>query len=64
MRAAKSAGKTGNLELFKGQDFYKLRAELSAAGKLFEDPEFPAIESSLYIPKQRPPDIVWKRPGV
>ena len=59
-----AAGKTGNMVNYKGQDFYKLRAELARAGKLFEDPEFPASDPSLFFTKPPRAGVVWKRPGV
>ena len=62
--AATAAGKTDNIVNYKGQDFYKLRAENARAGKLFEDPEFPAADSSLFFKQPPRAGIVWKRPGV
>lgn len=32
--------------------------------KLFEDPEFPAADSSIYFSKPPKKHIEWKRPGV
>ncbi|XP_046597214.1 calpain-B-like isoform X3 [Neodiprion lecontei] len=40
----------------KVQDFYQIRRELCSKGKLFEDPQFPAVSASLFpkgIPKER-----------
>ncbi|KAL1124154.1 hypothetical protein AAG570_001924, partial [Ranatra chinensis] len=42
------------------QDFEKLRSECLAKGTLFEDPEFPATDSSLQL--DEPKYYVWKRP--
>ncbi|XP_057301622.1 calpain-5-like [Hydractinia symbiolongicarpus] len=47
---------------FKNQDFKSLRAECVTNGRLFEDPEFPATNSSLYFSKQPPFTAEWKRP--
>ncbi len=44
---------------FRGQDFCKLRQELATSGKLFEDPEFPAADSSLYFSHPFSYPIKW-----
>ncbi|XP_043786438.1 calpain-B isoform X5 [Apis laboriosa] len=44
------------------QDFQKLREECLSTGTLFEDPEFPADDSSLYFSKRPDRYIEWKRP--
>ncbi|XP_068970498.1 calpain-B isoform X5 [Bombus flavifrons] len=44
------------------QDFSKLKQECLATGTLFEDPEFPADDSSLYFSKRPDRYIEWKRP--
>ncbi|XP_076300875.1 calpain A isoform X4 [Lasioglossum baleicum] len=44
------------------QDFNTLRRECLATGSLFEDPEFPAADSSLYFSKRPDRYIEWKRP--
>jgi calpain len=45
------------------QDFYQLRRQCLVKGKLFEDPQFPAVRESIFFsgggPKQK---IEWKRP--
>lgn len=46
---------------FKDQDFESLRAECSA-DSLFEDPEFPASNESLYFGQEPPAGIQWLRP--
>lgn len=46
------------------QDFSKLKQECLATGTLFEDPEFPADDSSLYFSKRPDRYIEWKRPMV
>ena len=67
-------------EVTKMRDFYpyatpapgKSYAEIQQAclksGKLYEDPDFPATNASLFPYKGFPPgfptDIKWKRPGV
>lgn len=49
---------------FKGQKFEELRKQHRANGTLFEDPEFPATNASLFYSRQSPGNIEWKRPGV
>ncbi|XP_012232198.1 calpain-B-like isoform X4 [Linepithema humile] len=44
------------------QDFNTLRRECLATGRLFEDPEFPADDSSLYYSRRPDRYIEWKRP--
>ncbi|XP_011333302.2 calpain-A isoform X2 [Ooceraea biroi] len=44
------------------QDFSVLRRECLASGRLFEDPEFPANDSSLYFSRRPDRYIEWKRP--
>ncbi|XP_070181527.1 calpain-9-like isoform X4 [Littorina saxatilis] len=46
------------------QDFNDIKDDLSkkGSGKLFEDPEFPALNSSLYFSQTPPRPFVWLRP--
>ncbi|KAK1117956.1 hypothetical protein K0M31_015621 [Melipona bicolor] len=44
------------------QDFSKLKHECLSTGTLFEDPEFPADDSSLYFSRRPDRYIEWKRP--
>lgn len=45
------------------QDFYTLRKQCLDSGKLFEDPEFPATNKSLFYSAQtEPAHYEWKRP--
>ncbi|XP_026669575.1 calpain-B isoform X4 [Ceratina calcarata] len=44
------------------QDFNTLRRECLSTGSLFEDPEFPADDSSLYFSKRPDRYIEWRRP--
>ncbi|XP_018424038.1 PREDICTED: calpain-5-like [Nanorana parkeri] len=48
---------------FKNQDFLELKKECVKGGRLFEDPEFPAADESLFYSKAPPHSIEWKRPG-
>ncbi|XP_054281756.1 calpain-A isoform X3 [Macrosteles quadrilineatus] len=44
------------------QDFYKIRDECLAEGKLWEDPEFEAADSSIFFSRGPPKPFEWKRP--
>ncbi|XP_012522095.2 calpain-B isoform X6 [Monomorium pharaonis] len=44
------------------QDFNRLRRECLETGRLFEDPEFPANDSSLYFSRRPDRYIEWRRP--
>ncbi|XP_063920494.1 calpain-B-like isoform X5 [Zophobas morio] len=45
------------------QDYYELRDECLANGTLFEDPEFPPTNSSLFYSQRPDRRYVWKRPA-
>ncbi|XP_033480986.2 calpain-9 [Epinephelus lanceolatus] len=45
-----------------GKSFEELRQECLQKGVLFEDPDFPATDSSLYYSQSVPVQIEWKRP--
>lgn len=47
-----------------GKSFEQLRSECLQKGVLFEDPDFPATDSSLYYSQSVPVNIEWKRPTV
>ncbi len=51
------------IQAFKDQDFESLRAECNE-DSLFEDPEFPASNKSLYFTQSPPNGIKWLRPKV
>uniref|UniRef100_A0A0K8T1H6 Calpain catalytic domain-containing protein n=1 Tax=Lygus hesperus TaxID=30085 RepID=A0A0K8T1H6_LYGHE len=44
------------------QDFHKIREGLLGRGGLFEDPEFPATDSSLFFSQTPSRRFEWKRP--
>lgn len=46
------------------KSFEQLRQECLQKGILFEDPDFPATDSSLYFSQSVPVAIEWKRPTV
>lgn len=52
---------------FKNQVYEDLKSQAQASHILFEDPEFPANDSSLFYKGnvgQLPGQVVWKRPKV
>ncbi|KAI2668120.1 Calpain-1 catalytic subunit [Labeo rohita] len=46
-----------------GKTFQQLRQECLQKGKLFEDPDFPAVDDSLFYSQKVPINFEWKRPG-
>ncbi|KAM7061758.1 calpain-9 [Acridotheres tristis] len=46
-----------------GKGYEQLRQECLQKGVLFEDPDFPACNSSLFFSENPPIPFVWKRPG-
>ncbi|CDQ66503.1 calpain-9 [Oncorhynchus mykiss] len=46
-----------------GKTFEQLRQECLQKKRLFEDPDFPACDSSLYYSQSVPINFEWKRPG-
>ncbi|CAB3360376.1 Hypothetical predicted protein [Cloeon dipterum] len=44
------------------QDFQKLRDECLSSGTLFEDPEFPCTDSSIFFSRKPPRSFEWLRP--
>lgn len=47
-----------------GKTFQQLRQECLQKKKLFEDPDFPACDASLFYSERVPINFEWKRPGV
>ncbi|CAF4944604.1 unnamed protein product [Pieris macdunnoughi] len=45
------------------QDFKEIKSSCLAEGRLFEDPEFPATDRSLYFKERLDRPITWLRPG-
>uniref|UniRef100_A0A663E615 Calpain 9 n=1 Tax=Aquila chrysaetos chrysaetos TaxID=223781 RepID=A0A663E615_AQUCH len=46
-----------------GKAFEELKQECLRGGVLFEDPDFPACDSSLFFSEKPPVPFIWKRPG-
>uniref|UniRef100_A0A8C9R1F8 Calpain-5-like n=2 Tax=Scleropages formosus TaxID=113540 RepID=A0A8C9R1F8_SCLFO len=48
---------------YKGQKYSVLKKSCWEANKLFEDPEFPTVDKSLFYQRSPPGRVEWKRPG-
>lgn len=59
-----SDGKKAEDTQSDGKSFEQLRQECLRKGVLFEDPDFPATDSSLFYSQSVPVQIEWKRPKV
>ncbi|XP_041324557.1 calpain-9 isoform X2 [Pyrgilauda ruficollis] len=46
-----------------GKGYEQLKQECLRRGVLFEDPDFPACNSSLFFSENPPIPFIWKRPG-
>ncbi|KAM9018294.1 calpain-9 isoform 4-T5 [Ara ararauna] len=46
-----------------GKAYEELKQECLSSGVLFEDPDFPACDSSLFFSEKPPIPFIWKRPG-
>ncbi|XP_050749303.1 calpain-9 isoform X1 [Gymnogyps californianus] len=46
-----------------GKAYEELKQEYLCRGVLFEDPDFPACNSSLFFSENPPIPFIWKRPG-
>src|SRR4029434_3632585 len=49
---------------YKNQHYEELRRQSQERAQLFEDPEFPCVDSSLFFSKPPPGRVEWKRPKV
>ena len=48
----------------EGKTYAEIKAQCLREGRLFEDPDFPAIDSSIFYSRAPPRPFTWKRPGV
>lgn len=48
----------------EGKTYAEIKAQCLREGRLFEDPDFPAVDSSIFYSRAPPRPFVWKRPGV
>jgi len=46
-----------------GKTYEEYREECVKSGKLFEDPDFPAVNTSIFFSKSPPKPFEWKRPS-
>lgn len=47
-----------------GVSFADIQKHCLKEGVLFEDPDFPAVDASMFFSKKPPRPFVWKRPKV
>ena len=52
------------LHYFKNQRYSKLKSQCEKEERLFEDPEFPANDKSIFFSHAPQKQIVWRRPKV
>lgn len=52
------------LNYFKNQRYSKLKSQCEKEERLFQDPEFPANDKSIFFSRAPPEQIVWRRPKV
>ena len=55
---------TGPPMQLAGKTFAEIRDQCLQEGRLFEDPDFPAVDSSIFYSRAPPRPFVWKRPTV
>ncbi|XP_029463491.1 calpain-6 isoform X2 [Rhinatrema bivittatum] len=53
---------SSSVKLFKNQSYHELKQQCGRHKQLFEDPEFPAVDGSLFYSKSPPSRVEWKRP--
>ncbi|NWH98878.1 CAN5 protein, partial [Tichodroma muraria] len=53
---------SSSVQLFRDQQYHELKGQCLQQGRLFEDPEFPASDESLYYDSAAKGRVEWKRP--
>ncbi|KAK2528794.1 Capn6 [Columba guinea] len=53
---------SSSVQLFRDQKYHELKAQCVQQRRLFEDPEFPASDESLFYQSAPPRKVEWKRP--
>ncbi|XP_032928596.1 calpain-6 [Catharus ustulatus] len=53
---------SSSVQLFRDQKYHELKGQCLQQGRLFEDPEFPASDESLYYDPAVKRKVEWKRP--
>jgi len=59
-----SKSQSGSSETMVGKSFDEIKAQCLKEKKLFEDPDFPALDSSIFYSRKPPRPFVWSRPSV
>jgi len=52
------------LQVYPMTDYERIRRSCLKRGELWEDPEFPATQASVFYHQTPPFQFVWKRPKV
>ncbi|XP_074770988.1 calpain-6 isoform X3 [Athene noctua] len=55
---------SSSVQLFRDQKYHELKRQCIQQRQLFEDPEFPASDESLFYQSAPPRKVEWKRPKV
>uniref|UniRef100_A0A8B9PY54 Calpain 6 n=1 Tax=Apteryx owenii TaxID=8824 RepID=A0A8B9PY54_APTOW len=55
---------SSSVQLFRDQKYQELKGQCIDQRRLFEDPEFPASDESLFYMRAPPRKVEWKRPKV
>uniref|UniRef100_A0A8D0EGN8 Calpain 6 n=1 Tax=Strix occidentalis caurina TaxID=311401 RepID=A0A8D0EGN8_STROC len=55
---------SSSVQLFRDQKYHELKRQCIQQRRLFEDPEFPASDESLFYQSAPPRKVEWKRPKV
>lgn len=62
--ADNSKAQSGSSATMVGKSFDEIKAQCLKEKKLFEDPDFPAVDSSIFYSRSPPRPFVWSRPSV
>ena len=62
--ASQVIGRSERTAGFRGQNYADIVKECKAGGRLFEDPEFRAVDDSVFFSKSPVRAFEWKRPKV
>jgi len=62
--AGSSQSESGSSATMHGKSFDEIKAHCLREKKLFEDPDFPALDSSIFFSRSPPRPFEWKRPSV
>eukprot|EP00794_Sanderia_malayensis_P020617 gene20617-22652_t len=60
--ALPTSNKPSDAVPYKNQVYADIKNKCLQEGTLFEDPEFPAVDTSLFFGRKPPKPFVWKRP--